>query len=60
MSSEGGQQGAPLSPLFFALAIQDTIANCPTVAANMWYLDDGTLVGDIPSLRECMRFSLGQ
>jgi hypothetical protein len=22
----------------------------------MWYLDDGTLVGDIPSLRECMRF----
>jgi hypothetical protein len=56
VSSEGGQQGAPLSPLFFALAIHDIISNCPAVAANMWYLDDGTLVGDIPSLRECMRF----
>ena len=28
-SLEGGQQGAPLVPLFFALAIQDTIRSAP-------------------------------
>ena len=43
-SSEGAQQGAPLS-LFFSLAIHDVISSCPTSLVNVWYLDDGTLVG---------------
>ena len=55
VSSEGGQQGAPLSPLFFALAIQDAIRSCPKTLAHFWYLDDGTLIGDLESLRACLR-----
>ena len=53
-SSEGAQQGAPLSPLFFSLAIHDIITSCPTSLVNVWYLDDGTLVGDLNSLRTCV------
>ena len=54
-SSEGGQQGAPLSPLFFSLAIHEALRSCPSTQAHFWYLDDGTLVGDVTSLRECLR-----
>ena len=34
-SSEGAQQGAPLSPLFFSLAIHDIITSCPTSLVNV-------------------------
>jgi hypothetical protein len=54
VSSEGGQQRAPLSPLFFSLAIHDALTSCPPTAANYWYLDDGTIIGDLPCLRQCM------
>jgi hypothetical protein len=44
-SSRGVQQGDPLGPPLFCLAIQPIIATL-TSALNMWYLDDGTLGGD--------------
>ena len=54
-STEGAQQGAPLSPLFFALAIQEVIAELPPLSANVWYLDDGSLMGSIPQLEAALQ-----
>ena len=34
-STQGGQQGAPLSPLFFSLAIHDAITASPPEATNL-------------------------
>ena len=44
-----------MSPLLFALSIHDAIRSCPEVPAHFWYLDDVTLIGDLASLRECLR-----
>ncbi|XP_063385543.1 uncharacterized protein LOC134671614 [Cydia fagiglandana] len=62
LSQVGAQQGDPLGPLIFCLAIQKAIValNSPL---NVWYLDDGTIGGSpeaviedlkklIPALRE--------
>ena len=49
-SSEGSQQGAPLSPLFFSLGIQDIICSTPNVMNQFWYLDDGTVIGNPPNI----------
>ncbi len=58
-SSEGGQHGAPLSPLYFSLAIHEALRSCPKTLAHFWYLDDGinnnALIGDLTSLKKCMR-----
>ncbi len=51
LSSEGGQQGAPLSLFFFSMAIHDVSPAVPLKAASYWYLDDGTIMSDLPSLR---------
>ena len=49
LSQCGVQQGDPLGPLCFALTLQP-IVECirrevPGLAINVWYLDDGTLIG---------------
>ena len=51
-STEGSQQGAPLSPLFFSLGIQDIIIDTRGVMRMFWYLDDGTIIGSPLSLHE--------
>ena len=47
-SSTGVQQGDPLGPLLFALAVDD-IARSLSSPVNLWYLDDATLAG--PAVR---------
>ena len=48
-SNEGVQQGDPLGPFLFSLGIQDLIKNCKS-EFNAWYLDDGTLAGDVETV----------
>ena len=43
------QQGDPLGPFLFSLGIQEIIKNCKS-EFNCWYLDDGTLAGDIQTV----------
>ena len=48
-SCSGVQQGDPLGPLGFAVALQPIVdminSKVPNLKINAWYLDDGTLVG---------------
>lgn len=44
LSQVGAQQGDPLGPLVFSLAIQKAISELKS-PLNIWYLDDGTLGG---------------
>ena len=46
ISSEGVQQGDPLGPLLFCLAIHDLVAAIQT-EFSVFYLDDGTLSGPV-------------
>ncbi|GJZ69890.1 putative reverse transcriptase domain-containing protein [Tanacetum coccineum] len=48
-SCQGVQQGDPLGPLLFALALHplvQTINQSCELTLQAWYLDDGTIVGD--------------
>ncbi|KAL0852553.1 hypothetical protein ABMA27_016972 [Loxostege sticticalis] len=45
LSQVGDQQGDPLGPLIFSLAIHKAIINIQS-PLNVWYLDDGTLGGE--------------
>lgn len=45
LSSTGCQQGDPLGPAIFSLAINPIISNLNS-KFNLWYLDDGSLGGD--------------
>jgi hypothetical protein len=49
ISEEGVQQGDPLGPLLFCLAIQPIIRKMKS-PMNIWYLDDGTLGGDLQTV----------
>ncbi|XP_063366199.1 uncharacterized protein LOC134654659 [Cydia amplana] len=50
LSSEVGcQQGDPLGPAIFSLGINQIIKNLSS-KFNVWYLDDGTLGGDVDSV----------
>ena len=48
LSTTGVQQGDPLGPLLFALVLAQLTASVPPMldmALELWYLDDGVLVG---------------
>ena len=52
-SKAGVQQGDPLGPLLFSLVILqllDDIGNLPGLLLKLWYLDDGTFVGERKSI----------
>ena len=59
-SSSGTQQGDPLGPLLFSLvlkSVSETIAQRhPDLKLNVWYLDDGTLVGSRQALADVLEF----
>ena len=49
-SAEGVQQGDPLGPLLFCLAIHDLIVNLKS-EFKVFYLDDGTLAGPVEDVK---------
>jgi hypothetical protein len=49
LSEEGTQQGDPLGPLLFCLSIHQLIQQLKS-ELNLWYIDDGTLGGDVQNL----------
>ena len=59
LSCCGVQQGDPLGPLGFALALQPVVerikAEVPGLKLNAWYLDDGTLCGPPSDLLAALR-----
>ena len=54
LSSSGFQQGDPLAALLFALVLHPVVLaindEVPSLKLNAWYLDDGTLVGELEEL----------
>ncbi len=59
LSRCGVQQGDPLGPLSFALALHPIVERInrevPDLQINAWYLDDGTLVGTADELNTALR-----
>ena len=53
-SREGVQQGDPLGPFLFSLGIMDIIKSMNT-ELNCWYLDDGTIAGDVNTVLDCFK-----
>ena len=58
LSSSGFQQGDPLAALLFALVLHPVVLSIneevPSLNLNVWYLDDGTLVGDPEQLLQAV------
>jgi hypothetical protein len=61
-SREGVQQGDPLGSLEFSLVLQKFVLHvkeeCPDLRLNVWYLDDGTLVGKKADLLKVLRLAI--
>ena len=59
-SQSGTQQGDPLGPLLFCLLLRKVSAQIrhrwPDLKLHVWYLDDGTLVGNRESLKQILDF----
>ena len=59
-SQSGTQQGDPLGPLFFCLLLRRVSAEIchrwPDLKLHIWYLDDGTIIGDRESLKQILDF----
>ena len=58
LSKTGVQQGDPLAMLLFAIAIHSIIKKIQELAnikLNVWYADDGTIIGDITSVASAVR-----
>jgi hypothetical protein len=56
-SAAGVQQGDPLGPVIFALALHRLVIRLDDVEGpimNSWYLDDGILAGSRKALLECL------
>ena len=51
MSKLGVQQGDPLVPLLFYVVLHSLVTSIeervPDLDVHVWYLDDGTIIGDI-------------
>jgi hypothetical protein len=57
LSAAGVQQGDPLGPLLFAIALHRLVLQIDEIEGlllNMWYLDDGMLCGTRAALLECL------
>ena len=54
----GVQQGSPLGPLFFALALQEVLIELRSLfddaSWKIWYLDDGTIYGNLELLEQLL------
>ncbi|KAJ0173779.1 hypothetical protein K1T71_010928 [Dendrolimus kikuchii] len=58
-SATGCQQGDPLGPAIFSLAIHPIIQKLNS-KFNVWYLDDGTLGGDIDTLKNDLKYLISE
>ena len=54
LSDEGPQQGDPLGPLLFCASIMSLVKRVKS-QCNIWYMDDGTLGGEVETLLEDFR-----
>jgi hypothetical protein len=57
-SEAGTHQGCPLGSFLFCLALNDSILSinneCPDMALNVWFIDDGSLAGDMDDAKKAL------